>query len=252
MPGSYNVNYDTAFPIFYAPEKRKIEYKNLKRSETDRYISYYLNAKYIFQRRYILSASIRKDESNLFGVSTNQKGVPLWSAGASWEMSQESFYTLAWLPFLKLRITNGYKGNVDKTVSAFTTVRNDGINNWQALTASIVNPPNPSLRWEKNHMINFGVDFALKHSILEGSLEYYTRKSTDLIGYSPLDPTTGVNILRGNTADMKGKGVDIVLRSKNLNKRFKWNTTFLLSYTADKISNYEPHGRQTTLFYFQL
>lgn len=249
MPGSYTVNYDTAFPLFYAPfEKRKIENNNLKRNETDRYISYYLNAKYIFQRRYILSGSIRKDESNLFGVSTNQKGLPLWSVGASWEMSQESFYTLAWLPFLKLRITNGYKGNVDKTLSAFTTVLNDGLNNWQTLTASIVNPPNPSLRWEKNHMINFGVDFALKKSILEGSLEYYTRKSTDLIGKSPMDPTTGVTMFTGNTADMKGKGVDLVLRSKNINKRFKWNSTFLLSYTADKISNYKV--QQSAIWYY--
>jgi TonB-linked SusC/RagA family outer membrane protein len=249
MPALNNVNYDSAFPMFYAPfEKRKIEYKDLKRNETDRYISYYLNAKYIFQRRYILSGSIRKDESNLFGVSTNQKGVPLWSVGASWEMSQEKFYTLAWLPFLKLRITNGYKGNVDKTLSAFTTALNDGLNSWQTLTASIVNPPNPSLRWEKSHMLNFGVDFALKKSVLEGSLEYYTRKSTDLIGKSPMDPTTGVTMFTGNTADMKGKGVDIVLRSKNINKRFKWNSTFLLSYTADKISSYKV--TQSAIWYY--
>jgi hypothetical protein len=240
MPTTTTVNYDSAFPLYYAPFiSRKIEFRNLNRSETDRYISYYLNAKYIFQRRYVLSASIRKDESNLFGVSTNQKGVPLWSVGASWDISQESFYTLGWLPFLKLRISNGYKGNVDKTVSAFTTVRNDAVNNWNTLTASIVNPPNPSLRWEKNHMVNFGIDFSVKNSIIEGSLEFYTRKGTDLIGESPMDPTTGVTIFRGNTADMKGKGVDVVLRSKIIDKRFKWNSTFLFSYTTDKITNYK-------------
>ncbi|OQP49261.1 SusC/RagA family TonB-linked outer membrane protein [Niastella populi] len=240
MASTTTVNYDSAFPLYYAPFiSRKIEFKNFNRNETDRYISYYLNAKYIFQRRYVLSGSIRKDESNLFGVSTNHKGVPLWSVGASWDISQERFYTLAWLPFLKLRISNGYKGNIDKTVSAFTTVRNDGLNNWNTLTASIVNPPNPSLRWEKNHMINFGVDFAVKKSIIEGSLEYYLRKGTDLIGESPLDPTTGVTIFRGNTADMKGKGVDVVLRSKIIDKRFKWNSTFLFSYNTDKVSSYK-------------
>jgi hypothetical protein len=241
MPVTNTVNYDSAFPLFYVPSiTRKIEFKNINRNETDRYISYYLNAKYIFQRRYILSGSIRKDESNLFGVSTNQKGVPLWSIGASWEMSQENFYHLGWLPFLKLRITNGYNGNVDKTVSAFTTVKNDGQSTtWNTLTASIVNPPNPSLRWEKNHMVNIGVDFALKNSIIEGSLEFYARKGIDLIGNSPMDPTTGVTQFRGNTADMKGKGVDIVLRSKNIDKRFKWFSTFLLSYNTDKVTSYK-------------
>lgn len=250
MPTTSTVIYDSAFPMYYAPfTTKKIEYPNINRSEADRYISYYLNAKYIFQRRYILSASIRKDESNLFGVSTNQKGVPLWSVGASWEMSQENFYHIGWLPFLKLRITNGYKGNVDKSVSAFTTVKYDGISNtWNVPIASIVNPPNPSLRWEKNHMLNFGVDFGLKNNKLEGSLEYYTRKGIDLIGYSPMDPTSGVNIFRGNTADMKGKGVDIVLRSKNIDKRFKWFSTFLLSYAADKITSYKVP--QSAIWYY--
>ncbi len=88
-------------------------------------------------------------------------------------------------------------------------------------------------------MVNFGIDFAIKKSILEGSLEYYTRKGTDLIGESPMDPTTGVTTFRGNTADMKGRGVDVVLRSKNINKQFKWFSTFLLSYTADKVTSYK-------------
>ncbi len=86
MPTTNTVNYDSAFAYYYAPFKKdKIDFRNVNRNETDRYISYYLNAKYIFQRRYVLSGSIRKDESNLFGVSTNQKGLPLWSMGVSWK-----------------------------------------------------------------------------------------------------------------------------------------------------------------------
>lgn len=242
QPNNNNlVDYEEEYPLYHAPViYQQIPFQNHKRNLADRYISYYLNAKYIFQRRYILSASARKDESNLFGVSANQKGIPLWSVGASWEMSQEKFYRMGWLPFLKLRITNGYKGNVDKTVSAYTTASYDDLNAYHAMPATIVNPPNPSLRWEKNHMVNFGVDFATRNSILEGSLEYYLRKGTDLIGYSPLDPTTGVNQFRGNTADMKGQGADIVLRSKNINtRRFKWVSTLLFSYATDKVTSYK-------------
>src|SRR6185295_8713660 len=126
---SSTVNYDSSFPMLYSPfATKKIDFKNYNKTTTDRYVSYYLNAKYIFQRRYILSASIRKDESNLFGVKTNQKGVPLWSVGTSWELNQERFYRITWLPYLKLRITNGYKGNVDRTVSAYTTASIDAVN----------------------------------------------------------------------------------------------------------------------------
>jgi TonB-linked SusC/RagA family outer membrane protein len=240
LPNLYPVDYENPYPLYQAPAAtKKIEYKNSSRTQTDNFVSYYLNAKYIFQRRYILSASIRKDESNLFGVKTNQKGVPLWSVGASWELNQEKFYTIGWLPFLKLRVTNGYKGNVDRTVSAFTTASIDDPNLYNVYSTSIDNPPNPSLRWEKNHMINYGVDFATRNSIIEGSLEYYTRKGIDLIGNSPLDPTTGVTQFRGNTADMKGKGADIMLRSKNINKRFKWVSTLLFSYTTDKVTDYK-------------
>jgi TonB-linked SusC/RagA family outer membrane protein len=243
------IDYENQFPLYQSPAViKKIEYRNSSRSQADNFVSYYLNAKYIFQRRYILSASIRKDESNLFGVKTNQKGVPLWSLGASWELNQEHFYKLGWLPFLKLRVTNGYKGNVDRTVSAFTTAGVDAANIYNVLSASIDNPPNPSLRWEKNHMINLGIDFATKNSIIEGSLEYYTRRGIDLISNSPLDPTTGVTQFRGNTADMKGKGVDIMLRSKNINKQFKWVSTFLFSYTADKVTNYKV--QQSAVWYY--
>ncbi|MBO9200971.1 MULTISPECIES: SusC/RagA family TonB-linked outer membrane protein [Niastella] len=249
LPALSPVDYENPFPLYYAPfATKKIEYRNSSRTQTDNYVSYYLNAKYIFQRRYILSGSIRKDESNLFGVKTNQKGVPLWSVGASWEINQEQFYQITWLPYLKLRITNGYKGNVDRTVSAYTTASIDAVNYYNILSASIDNPPNPSLRWEKNHMINYGVDFATKKGILEGSLEYYTRKGIDLIGNSPLDPTTGVTTFRGNTADMKGKGVDIMLRSKNINKQFKWISTLLLSYTVDKVTDYKV--QQSAVWYY--
>ncbi|THU40848.1 SusC/RagA family TonB-linked outer membrane protein [Niastella caeni] len=249
QPTNSPVDYDNTYPMYYAPfAYKKIDYINRNRTTSDRYISYYLNAKYIFQRKYILSASTRKDESNLFGVSANQKGVPLWSVGASWEMSQENFYHIGWLPFLRLRITNGYKGNVDKSVSAYTTARTDDRNIWGQLTGSIINPPNPSLRWEKNHMINFGVDFATKNNTFEGSMEYYLRKGTDLIGNSPLDPTTGVTMFRGNTADMKGQGVDLILRSKNINKQFKWFSTLLFSYTSDKVTSYKV--QQSAIWYY--
>lgn len=88
-------------------------------------------------------------------------------------------------------------------------------------------------------MINFGLDFATNNAIIEGSIEYYLRKGTDLIGQSQLDPTTGNTVFKGNTSDMKGQGADIVIRTRNLNKQLKWQTAVLFSYATDKVIDYK-------------
>ena len=204
---------------------------------TNRFLSYFSNAAYTFKDRYILSASARKDESNLFGVATNQKGIPLWSVGGSWEADKEAFYHISWLPYLRLRLTNGYQGNVDNALSSLTTAEAGANNIYNAPYNILLNPPNPSLRWERVNTTNFGADFTIK-KFLSGSIDYYVKRSTDLIGTSLVDPTTGVSQFTGNSADMTGRGVDVVLNSTNLNGRFKWNTTLLFSYTKDKITQY--------------
>src|SRR5690606_26533555 len=74
----------------------------------NRDLSYFANASYEFDKRYVISGSIRWDGSNLFGVKANQKGVPLWSVGTSWNLSNESFYPLAGpVPYLRMRTTYG-------------------------------------------------------------------------------------------------------------------------------------------------
>ncbi|MDR6783298.1 TonB-linked SusC/RagA family outer membrane protein [Pedobacter africanus] len=210
-------------------------------SETlDRIRSYYVNGAYNYDLRYVLSASARVDQSNLFGVNTNQKSVPLWSVGGKWNIDKENFYNFRWLQTLSFRSTFGYSGNVDRRVTAYTTARltSNSIN--QLPAAYLVNPPNKNLSWEKNAMWNIGIDFTLKGSKLSGSVEYFSRKGTDLIGNGPIDPTTGFTSYRGNLANMKGKGLDVELNSINIqSKNFKWLTTAIFSYAKDEIIKYQ-------------
>jgi hypothetical protein len=187
----------------------------------------------------MFSASARRDESNLFGVNANQKGVPLWSVGGAWELSKERFYNWRSLPFLRLRLTNGYNGNVDRNVSAYTTaVINGGLNPYNNVNASIINPANPSLRWERVHIINAGLDFATRESKLSGSIEYYIKSGIDLIGASPLDPTTGFSTFTGNTANMINHGLDITLQSNLDLGSIHWNSVLLFSFVKDKVTRY--------------
>ncbi|UIR57820.1 SusC/RagA family TonB-linked outer membrane protein [Sphingobacterium sp. SRCM116780] len=210
-------------------------------SETlDRMRSYYMNAAYNYDLRYVFSASARIDQSNLFGVKTNQKSVPLWSIGGKWNIGKESFYHIDWLPDLSIRSTYGYSGNIDRKLTAYTTAM-VSMNYTNYLPAAyLLNPPNKNLRWEKNAMWNIAVDFSSKDHRVAGSFEYFNRNGTDLIGNGVIDPTTGFPSYRGNLADMTGRGIDIELNSINIqSKDFSWLTNVIFSYAKDKVTKYQ-------------
>ncbi|MET1055516.1 MAG: SusC/RagA family TonB-linked outer membrane protein [Pedobacter sp.] len=208
-------------------------------SLTNRTLSFFGNGAYTFLDRYTLSASARSDGSNLFGVKTNQKWAPLWSVGSGWALSKEDFYHSALLPYLKLRATFGYNGNIDKNVTAYLTTRITTTNRYGALYSSVLNPPNPDLTWERIGQMNFAADFGFKNNRVTGSIEYYRKNGKDLIGDALLAPTSGYASFRGNTASMKGKGLDLTLQAQALNGVFKWNTMGLFSYTKSWITDYQ-------------
>ncbi len=209
-------------------------------SSINRYASLFGNASYTYYSKYILSFSARKDASNIFGVRSNQKAVPLWSTGIAWKISEEKFYNLAWLPYLKLRATYGYSGNVDNSLAAFMTMQytlgldpNNGLR-----TGSVVTPPNPDLRWEKVGMLNFGLDFSALNDRINGSLEYFRKKTVDALGPTPIDITTGIATLTTNSAVLKGYGTDININTRNLDGAIKWTTNLLFSHNRTKVTRY--------------
>jgi len=214
---------------------------------TDHFISYFSNAAYTYDNKYTLSVSGRIDKSNLFGVNTNQKSVPLYSGGLLWDLSKETFYHFDWLPIAKLRATYGYNGNINKSATAVTTLSQQSNSYYSGVPYDVVaNPGNPDLEWEKDRMINFGLDFGLKNQIITGTVEIYLKKAVNLFGESSLPPTTGYTEFFGNTASTSGHGLDLTINSHNIyNPKFKWLTTFLYSYAADKVTKYNVTSTTT-------
>lgn len=210
---------------------------------TNLFVSLYSNASYIFDNRYILSGSIRKDASNFFGVRTNQKWVPLWSVGAAWNISNEKFYKATWLPYLKLRTTYGINGNLNPNASALTTIAysNASVSSIGVPFTQLSSPPNPDLRWEKVKQLNIGLDFSLPRNIVSGSVEYYKKKSVDLINTEDLDPMTGFFTTLTNSATIGGHGIDLTVNTINANGKIKWKTMLLFSYVSYKVlKNLDP------------
>lgn len=221
----------------------RIPFPNSYSGLLNRTVSLYGNAAYSYLSRYTLSVSGRRDANNLFGVETNHKWVPLWSAGGSWVLSGEPFYHWALIPYLKLRATFGYSGNINNSIPAIATIRYQNVLPFNSLTglpfAVISNYPNPNLQWEKTAMTNVGVDFALAGNRVSGSVEYYYKNSEDLIGQVPADPTIGAGgFLNTNSADLKTHGWDVVLNSINIRGAFEWNSNVLFSVNRNRVSKY--------------
>lgn len=232
------VDYVNLYPIL--PTGSAMIPSGMGLSQTaDRYTSLYGNLLYNYANINI-SGSIRKDASNLLGVNANKRAVPLWSAGVSWILSKENFYKSGYFPFLKLRATYGFSGNVSNAYTAVTTIQiNPG--DWQPVTglpyANIENYANPNLSWEKVGITNLGVDFENKDGRLTGSIEYYLKHSTNVLGSAILSPTWGITYLTTNMADLKGYGWDITINSKNIEtKSFKWQTSLMFGFNKSKIT----------------
>ncbi|QNN44694.1 SusC/RagA family TonB-linked outer membrane protein [Pedobacter roseus] len=209
----------------------------------NRFVSYYGNAAYTYKQRYTVSASARKDASNLFGLKTNDKWKPLWSAGLAWNMTNEPFFKVSWVQELKLRASYGYSGNVDQTKTAITTLTGSVISPYTGTVESRFKEfVNPDLRWEQVSTFNLGLDFSILDNRLAGSVEVYKKRATDLYGTSPVDYTAvPTSILSKNTSAMEAKGFDLLLRSKNIIGKFSWLSDLNFSLYRDKILEvYQP------------
>ncbi|WP_423736073.1 SusC/RagA family TonB-linked outer membrane protein [Chitinophaga caseinilytica] len=218
----------------------------------ERHGSYFANMLYNFEGKYFFSASGRIDQSNAFGIKTNLRQVPLWSVGAGWAVSEEQFYNLKWLPYLKLRGSYGVTGNVLGGVTSFATFeyRNGGIvtvPNRNLIYGAILSPNNPGLKWEKIKILNIGLDFSALNDRLGGSFEVYSKKGVDLLGPIQLDPSSGFRTFKGNASSLKGKGWDLVINSVNTSiGKFRWTSRLLLSYNSDKVTDYKSIGVTTS------
>lgn len=213
----------------------------------DRYVSFYGNASYTFDRRLTVTGSVRVDQSNLFGTDPKFQYKPLWSVGAHYVALQN----WNWLDRLALRMTYGINGNVSKKSGPYMIAVDNGTNYYtNEYQSYIKTPPNPSLRWEKTKVFNVGVDFNLLNGRLNGSIEYYNKNTSDLMGNRATDSTLGWTSLMLNYGKMYNRGVEVSLQSENIvTKDFSWNTNFIFSYNKNKLTEIENSGTSASSYY---
>ncbi|MGE8290280.1 MAG: SusC/RagA family TonB-linked outer membrane protein [Sphingobacterium sp.] len=215
-----------------------------------RTVSMYFNGLYEYKAKYGLSFSARKDAANSFGTNVNSQWNPLWSAGLSWQMAKEKFIQgTDWIDYLKLRTTFGYGGvqpygALNKTVIGY--VGNAKYSNLPY--ALIGSPPNPGLKWETVRTINFGMDFSIYGGKLIANIDYYQKKSFDLLSDDPFDPTSGYSLLTRNVGSISTHGIDLALSSNGQFGRGHWQSSINFSYSKNKVADYRGTIGATGLY----
>lgn len=235
------VNFNAPYYDFANGYSINIPGSSIRAKRLQRFVSFYSNASYTLNDKYTFSASARRDASNLFGVTTNNRWKPLWSAGLSWNISKEKFYKLPWMPELRIRSSIGHQGNMDARKVAVTTIRYENTNPQTLLVpATIDNYPNPNLRWEQTSIFNLAAEGQSRDGRLSVQVEFFNKEISDMYQLVPIDQTAGLgsNVLR-NIGKMCTRGWDIQLNGKILQGILNWETDFIFNRTRSVTRRYQ-------------
>ena len=205
----------------------------------DKYVSFYSNASYTFNSKYIFSASVRSDASNYITDNPKLRWSPFWSVGGMWNIWKEGFMKNS--PFidrLSLRFTYGKNGNTEKS-SSTKPLLNVGTSpnaSTGTITATIADNGNPFLKWERTTTINAGIDFALFNNKLFGKIDWYNRLGKDVTGIVQLPAATGTTSQRFNTAEITNKGFEVELGADlKMGKDFSYKPVITYAYNNNHI-----------------
>ncbi|AWK04702.1 SusC/RagA family TonB-linked outer membrane protein [Flavobacterium crocinum] len=211
---------------------------SLEKELQNRYVSVYSTGGYTYDKRYTLSGSIRWDRSNLWGTDSKYQNKPIWSAGAGWNINNESFFDADWVDGLKLRASYGIGGNIAKDSAPYLTAYYNSNSNVGGNQGTVNKRPNPELSWEKTTTTNIGLDFSLFKSRLSGTLDLYNKKGQDLLASSQGIPTEGwgYSTYYINNGEMTNKGIEVSLNGTIVKTpSFSWDASILYAYNKNRV-----------------
>jgi TonB-linked SusC/RagA family outer membrane protein len=210
-----------------------------------RLMSYFGRVNYDFDNRAFFSFSIRRDGSSNFAPANKFAIFP--SVSAAWRLTQEKFLqNVNWLDELKVRASFGYTGNPNVAANSYI----QGINQSFQYTfgnssgsggvvggAAPSRSYNPNIKWEKNEQLNIGFDGSMFSNRLGFSIDWYQRRSKDLILYvAPPNVSGTYESVPFNTGTLQNRGIDLSLNGKIIsNKAIQWNANAVLGTYKNKV-----------------
>ena len=201
---------------------------------TSTLLSFFGIVDYSYDSRYYLQASARYDGSSKFGKN-NQWGF-FYALGGSWNIHNEAFAQeyKSWLNMAKVRLSYGINGN--DGIGSYNQYGTYAPSSYNGITGMLPSSPaNDNLSWEKNKSLNFGIDFGFVNRVT-GSIDVYTRKTTDMLLSKAQSYTAGFSSILDNVGSMRNSGIEAQVDVNIIqNKDWDWTLGFNLSHNKTKV-----------------
>ncbi len=201
---------------------------------------------YDYDGKYFGSASYRRDGSSAF--HPDNRWGNFWSVGTGWLMNKESFLeNQNWIDMLKFKISYGLQGNdnllymngyrnYQPYMDQYTLTNNNS-----DFATTLYYKGNQDITWETSHSFNTGFDFAFWKGKLSGSIEYFSRKTTDMLYFKPVASSMGYSRFPENVGSMINRGVELDLNSNIFDtKDLTWDINFNLTHFKNKVLELAP------------
>lgn len=204
-------------------------------------ISFLGRINYTLLDKYLLTVSMRRDGSSVFGANNKWGNFP--SVAGAWKIGEEEFMKpITWISNLKLRVSYGAVGN--QGISRYQTLNlanssayafgDDGVVLSGYTPGSQMS--NPDLKWESTYSSNFGVDFGFLNQRIYGTVEYYRTKTNDLLVNRNINVISGYSKMWTNLGETKSKGVELTLGADIFRRKdFNWNVSATYSRNRSEI-----------------
>ncbi|GAB3180578.1 SusC/RagA family TonB-linked outer membrane protein [Telluribacter humicola] len=227
-----------------------LSYNNLAQAEIQKIASEAWNEALLYQMgsvaynyggKYLLKATVRRD--GFSGFSRNNKTGIFPSLGFGWVLSEEDFFKVPVVDFLKIRGSYGENGNKVGRYSSLARVESAdgskyvfGDGGTTAIGRSVATLANNDLRWERTRGINIGADFAILNSRIDGNVEYYNSNTNDLLWSQVLPQTSGFGSVLTNIGEINNTGIEFMLHGVPFQTNdFTWDLSVNFSRNRNKI-----------------
>ena len=202
---------------------------------------YFANAMYNYDQKYFAQASYRRDASSRF--AKNHRWGNFWSIGGAWIFSKENFFknlNLNWVDQLKLKISLGQQGQ-DGIPDFWFYERYSLSKGNQAMLPSFYSVGNENITWETLTNFNVGLEFNLFNNRLNGELNLYSKKTTDMLFWLNIPESMGTRGYYGNIGDIRNSGFEFSVSGDIIKtKDITWSAAFNISHNSTKILKLDP------------
>lgn len=208
---------------------------------------YFFRALYDYDTKYFFSASYRRDASSRF--HPDHWWGNFYSVGGAYLMSKEDWFDVKWIDLFKVKFSIGQQGNDNLGSSGYYyyTDRYNIVNSNDELSLTFNGKGQKDITWETNTNMNLGIEFELLKGKLNGGIEIFYRKTTDMLNWFNVPLSLGYAGYYDNIGDMANKGIELELNYTPINKKnFTWKINMNLTHYKNKIT-FLPDEKKTVI-----